>query len=448
MLDSLKERFGQKVTNCIAESNAKINTKIESLDVKICDFSQRLEDLEKKVVNSSEFISTEYVLDSLRSFYIKKPRVLVLGYYGGRNLGDELMLRSVIKRLDLSRVDLTIMLDTNLEIDVSQYAPHNVIHCPKKNDDILAIAQNYDYIVWGGGAVLDDVCYNFTYSRISLAYILLKTSAAAIRLNKKVFVLGVSTNKVLANSEMIKDLQFVAKGARFFSLRDENSLKTVKKAGIECAGIKIIDDLVIPDLPLMQYGKRADADEINVGLSFLMNDDNIEALGVYVEKTIKALLKERPSKKVNVHLIPFYSSNRFDSDEVFFRRLQDMGSLKTASEVVVHDFSDNIEELCSTITGCDLFITMRYHGALIASMLGVKTLVIDHSNQHRHYYNKLDYLQKHYCDFDKIDFDDINNQASVDLAIMKLLSQKALPYSRDKIDASKRELSKILKQIN
>ena len=91
---------------------------------------------------------------------------------------------------------------------------------------------------------------------------------------------------------------------------------------------------------------------------------------------------------------------------------------------------------------------MRYHGALVSSMLGLKTLVIDCSNQHRHYYNNLDYLEKRYCNLERLDFDKINEQSAIDSAIKKLAGQKALPYGRDKISRAEKVLEGIVKLIN
>ena len=445
MLDSAKKTLRGKIINCVDEGNSKIESELDRLKSSLADTRMLLEEVANSV--NSEHISSEYMLDSM--CVCRKPRVLVLGYYGAKNLGDELMLQSLLKRLDRKDLSITIMLDNNRNIDASYYAPFNVLHYPTKTDDILKLAQNYDYIIWGGGAVLDDAWYGFNYAKICLSYILLKASIAAIKLKKKVFVLGVSTNKTLSDGALIKDLQCVIKGAEYFYLRDENSLKTLEKAGIDCSNVEIIDDLAISDLPAARYRKSdSNNDEINVGFSFLMNGDNIEAICKCIENVIRAARKEVPNKKVVINLIPFYSSNRPDSDEMFFERLISAGSLKTADRVIVHDFPCTIEELGDIITSCDCFITMRYHGALVSSMLGVKTLVVDFSNQHRHYFNKLDYLKKHYCDFDKIDFDKISDPLSINSAIKKLLNQKASPYSRDLIDLSDKTLVKILKQIN
>ena len=445
MFDNAKRSLRGKIINCVDEGNSRIEARLKKLESSFAGIQSFLE--EAANATASEHISSEYLLDSL--CVCKKPRVLILGYYGARNLGDELMLQSLLKRLDTDKLHVTIMLENNRNIDASLYAPFNVIHYPTKTDDILKLAQNYDYIVWGGGAVLDDAWYGFTYSKICLAYILLKTSIAAIKLKKKVFVLGVSTNRVLSDKAMIKDLQQVVEGADYFSLRDENSLKTLKDAGMDCSSVKLIDDLAIPDFPVIQSKKSVSTSNgINVGFSFLMNEDNYSTLGESVGKIVKAFRKENPNKKIVIHLIPFYSSNRSDSDELFFERMQRMDSLKGANKCVIHDFPETIEELSNIILECDYFITMRYHGALVSSMLGLKTLVIDCSNQHRHYYNKLDYLEKRYCNLERLDFDKINEQSVIDSAIKKLAGQKALPYGRDKISRAEKVLEGIVKLIN
>ena len=429
MLDSTKHNFREKILKCVQEGTDGLSKRTDDLEQRINttsnDIIKKIDDTTYTITNYSvekNYISSEYILDSLCASKKNKPRVLICGYYGARNLGDELMLQSLLKKLDQKKLDITIMLAPCLETDASIYAPYNVIHYPARNDDILLLAKNYDYIVWGGGAVLDDSYYYFNYLNNALGYILIKLSLAAFQFNKKVYVLGVSTNRLLEDRVFISDLQTVIDKADYFSLRDTNSLKTLRNANLNTKKINIIDDLVISNIPTFTPTKKPNT--LCVSMTFLFDDANISKIQTFIKLAIKKLQNFDTHKKVIIHLTPFFDQG--NHDEKYFKTI--LNQLVTSNHqnttIIIDQFPDNIEKLLDIYTECDCVLSMRYHATLIASLCGIKTLSIDYGNSHRHYYNKLDYIEKHYQKFAKINFDDITNQKVVDQAINTALSQK------------------------
>lgn len=443
MLDSTKYNFREKILKCVAEGTDELSKKTDNLEQRMDEIIKKINDITYTIHDyplEKNYVSSEYILDSLYKPKTNKSRVLICGYYGARNLGDELMLQSLLKHLDQEKIDITIMLAPCLGTDASIYAPYNVIHYPTHNDDILLLAKNYDYIIWGGGAVLDDDNYYFNYLNNAFGYILLKLSLAAFQFNKKVYVLGVSTNHILQDQTFISDLQKVIDKSNYFSLRDTNSLKTLKNANINTERVNIIDDLVIPNIPTIKPIKKSDA--ICISMTFLFNNENIPKIQTFIKLAIEKLQNSDPYKKIIIHLTPFFNQDNYD-EECFKTIVNQLApSFCQNVAIIIDQFPNNIEELTSIYAECDYVFSMRYHATLIASLCGIKTLSIDYGNNHRHYRNKLNYIAEHYRKLAILDFDNITDQKAVNRAIENTLSQKTTSIKSDNY-----HFPKIVKEI-
>lgn len=424
MLDELKYQSRQKIVKCVEEGISNLNpnfNQIHEENQKLLNIASETQSNTQELRNIQriyDFVSPEYILDTIHTINSHKPRVLIMGFYGGQNLGDELMLQALLKRLQSKNVNITIMLARHLEIDASIYAPHEVIHYPTRNDDILLLAKNYDYIIWGGGAVLDDRDYHFEYLFNNLQYALLKTSLAALKFKKKNIILGVSTNRAIQDKNFIEDLQEIINKADFFSLRDTNSLQTLKNANIDTSPVKIIDDLAIPDIFAPPIKKTSNS----FGMVFIIDEQNLPKIKQFIQITITIISKQNSKSPFTFHFIPFYTHE--NSDRVYFENIAKNIQLPSNSKFTIEPFPGNMPNLINILSECKCVFSMRYHATLIATLLGIKTLSIDYSDEHVHYHNKLSYIAEHYGKFEKISFKDIDNPTKVHEAIKKTLSQK------------------------
>ena len=450
MLNSVKHNLKTKATKCIEDGTTTIHHEINNVKESINNIDQRIShtvanlqqeihDLKQELPNK-QFVSPEYILDTIKSNDSKKPRLLICGYYGARNLGDELMLQAILKRIDSTKFDITILLANHIEVDASIYAPYHVIHYPQYNDDILILAMNYDYIIWGGGAIIDDSWYSFYYSHSSLGYILLKTSLAALKSNKKVFVLGTSTNQTLEDSNFIRDLQTIILKANFFSLRDTNSLKTLQDSQIDIKKVNIIDDIAISDLPTSLPKKQSK--NLNIGLVFIFDDKNLKNITSFV-KLITIYFSDKP---VTLSFIPFFDHCNYDQKR-FQEILSSINAPKNIS-INIKPFANTMDELIQIFSQCDCIFSMRYHATLISSLCGIKTLSIDYGGEHRHYRNKLSYIKKHYNDFEVIPSSSITDKKLVFNAIEQTLTQTTHKINTQAIKSANKTLSEIITLIN
>lgn len=376
------------------------------------------------------YLSTELL--SLRKDNNKK-NLLITGYYGAQNCGDELMLEALLKTIDMNKYNIYILVLPNNEIDLAYYAPYDVVHYSRKANDCLFMSKFFDAIVWGGGAVIDDVRYKFNNGDNDLTYVAMSITKAMIKQGKDAIILGVSTNQHLEDTKMIEDLKYIIDNAKYFSLRDKNSLKTLSDAGINTDKINIIDDLALSldySLPIEKPARD------NIGLVLLINGENKEYLADFIKKLRKQY------NKSTIRLIPFLNYHNCET-----KLYTDIINQLKDPKIVIDDINFNATGVAKAFSRCDVIMSMRYHATLIAGyVLGKKVLSINYSSVHRHYVNKIKYIRSKYVKkLVEIDYTDINNVTILEEKLDELKKSKNIPASNTEITKIRDNLKQIIK---
>lgn len=415
----------------INELSRKIDCLSEKLDGYVNLLNDRFDQLR---ANQREHISLDSVvkLDD-------DSRILICGFYGARNLGDELMLETILRELDERGVRATVMLSNNYELDASYYAPHRVIYYPRKGMDIAVLAEKFDTIIWGGGAVIDDSDYCFKVDHAGLAYTLLALSKAVLKRGGNVAVLGVSTNKELNDARFVSDLNEVVGEAKYFALRDSYSLETLRNCGVEVDKIKMIDDLALGSFGFDKI-KKKQGDDVTIGIVYVMDDEKMALLCKYTSTLVRTLQEKYGKRKnINIRLIPFY--DYMDNDRKLFDVIENkcLRDLPNNIKVIKEEYVNNMKGVQEILAACDYIISMRYHATLIAGYLGANVLSIDLRKVHKHYYNKLKYIKDKYC-LELLSFDYGERESEFKKSLDKLLN---LP--RRTVD--EKELRRIVKAV-
>ena len=374
-INSLSNEYKDVESN-IKDDLLKINEQINNLNYKV-----------NSLLTNLDCVNLEYLnLDTC----VLKNKVLIVGFYGAPNLGDELMLLAILKKLSLvdNVLDITVMMSENYNFDITNYPKCKIIHYPKNIIDINTLANYYDTVIFGGGALLDDSDYNLNSNMLSLGTILINLAYRMITCKKNVILYGLSSSYELNNREYIRKLDYIASNASYFSLRDTNSLKVLNKCGINTNKIKIVHDLVY-SLDYCKYNKTLIKDgNIRVGLIYVCNKNNYNKLLELTKSVVKYFKENKQGYKIV--MIPFYEY--LNNDTSYYKKIIDI--LKDEN-VEVLEYIGNVDEIFSTISSLDVCVSMRYHGTLISNMLGVPVLNLLY-DIHRHYKNKVDYLYKNY----------------------------------------------------
>ena len=404
---------------------ANISSELEKVKAELSETKSLLKSALYNTEEERDYISPEYLAKKRSA---NKPKILICGYYGAQNGGDELMLHALLSHIDNNKFDITILLSHNYALDSSTYFPYRTIHYPKKTDDCRFLAEEFDIFIWGGGAVIDDHNYHYSGADNNLTYVEMTTSKLAIMLGKKVIVLGVSANKSINNEKFIEDLQFIIDNSTYFSLRDSNSLKSLLDCKINnLSKIKVIDDLALANKYIIK--KKATKDKkkaISLGFILILTDDNLDYLSSFVQGIINIFDEDRI---IEVNLISFFNQYRHDFDKLTILS----NKLQKRDDVIVSVVDTKLtpEGIAESLQMSDYLFSMRYHATLIAGfVLGENVISINYGDTHRHYYNKIKYIKDNYIEnLQEINYNSLSSSSTQKK--VKRLIQKSNFYTRN-----------------
>lgn len=408
-----------------------INNDIRGIKKELLEVKKKIDDILYDVEEDRSYLSRDYIcLERLPQN--NKEKILLCGYYGAQNGGDELMLRAILDNMPGDK-DVTILLSQNYGLDSIEYYPYKTIHYPKKPEDCRYLAEHFDTIVWGGGAVIDDEANRFAGAGCSLTYAEMTVSKMMLEMGKKIIALGVSANKVIRDAKTINDLSAIINGASYFSVRDKNSLKTLSDAGIDVDKISLIDDLALAN-DYDDYGYQKG----EVGIILITEDAEKTA------KIIDSIVKALRGRQATLKLISFFNLYGYDRKryEEIIKNVDVHGM-----NIEIIDTELNLSGISEVLSRCEMIISMRYHATLIGNFVyGRKMLCIDYGNMHRHYHNKNKYIKDCYVpDLATIDYEDASDEAKMRAAISRVWGQKT---KRDgcRIQSIKKNTKEIIKQ--
>lgn len=348
-------------------------------------YKQRIAQLEAQ--NAAKLFSLQRAVDE---------HILVAGFFGATNLGDELMLEALLEHIEeiRPRAQITVLISHNYNFDLTRYGRCDFIHYPSSSLEIDAIASFFDTLITAGGALIDDDKYDMYAHPMSLETILIQLSMRFNSLGKRCLLYGLSTSEKLHSQEYLHKLRRIMKDSHHFSLRDTNSQKTLAMAGIKQSPT-IVDDMVLshqaiksPPVPLQKNSRSTE-----IGLIFIYNDETLPVLTRFVEKLLSST-----SQSTTFRLIPFYDYH--DHDIHYGEKMLTTLSNK---RLKMGDKLYNFQDTTAYINAMDSIISMRYHGTLLSNALGKRTICINYTT-HSHYNNKNLYLYSHYG-FTKIMYD-------------------------------------------
>lgn len=328
--------------------------------------------LEEKWKHIKAYMNPEYLLVPRRKGF----KYLLVGFYGAVNLGDELMFQKIYRDLDPVKNDVYVLMCDNVDLNVFLYPGVNIIHYPQNKFDFNFLADVFDCVIYGGGAIIDDTKYflNDSY-KYDLGRIFIELSSAFIEKGKKVYSLGLSTNDRLTDVQYIAKLQHIIDNSTYFSVRDKYSAQILEK--LTGHQIRQINDIVLT-YKSTEFQKRP-SDKYRIGIIWICNDK----LKNQLYELVEYILSVYDLENTEIRFIPFY--DYCNCDWIFYDKLCkefDTGSFSIAD--MPHGFNEAYSEICE----CDLLISMRYHGALLGLKGGRRTLSLLYS-QHKHYYNKM-----------------------------------------------------------
>lgn len=287
-------------------------------------------------------------------------KLVISGYYGFANAGDEAMLTALLNSLRVAEPDLELTVisgDPGATRD-----SHHVASVHRFNFiEIIARLSSADMLISGGGSLLQDV----TSSR-SLFYYLTILSLGRL-LSKKVMLCAQGIGPI--NSPWLRRLTaYVCKRADYITVRDRDSLYELRRLNIPEHKIQLTADAVFTLKPGSREEGRAilksfsiPQDKFLIGLSVRSWGDDDSYL-LELAKTADLLVDRYDA---HIVLLPL----QYPADREACQFLQRCMEAKERSTVL--DAQWDTEQFLS-IVGCfDLLLGMRLHALIFAAVMGV-----------------------------------------------------------------------------
>ncbi|MGL5677075.1 MAG: polysaccharide pyruvyl transferase CsaB [Cellulosilyticaceae bacterium] len=289
-----------------------------------------------------------------------KTKVVISGYYGFNNIGDEAILYTMIEMLkkNIPNISITV-LSNNPEETEKTYQVEAI-----NRWDIRSIVKHIkgcDMVVSGGGSLLQDVT-----SWKTIPYYLGIIKLGLIYRKKVVFYSqGIGPVNKWWNKWLIKK---VASQADHIFVRESMSEKLLKEIGVTAPTSVAIDPVfgihldnqLADEMPqLVEHTKK-----IGVYLRPWKND---KAMVENVCRTLKTLINEG----YEIYMM----SMHYEQDIAIARQIAD--KLKS-DRVVVVDQSLSIDETLAYTAQFDFIIGMRLHSLIMAVAVGTPTIALSY----------------------------------------------------------------------
>lgn len=316
-----------------------------------------------------------------------RMKILIYGWYGFRNIGDELILDSIIYRLRETYRDPMIGVlccdkyETEKEHNVRAYNYFSwrnigilktmIIH-PKNMFDFLRYFFSTDMIILGGGGFLTDWGNDNLIQWLRI----LKISKL---MRKKIIVYGCGVHSISTNHGR-KLIKKYLKYADYVTLRDRKSKDILTGVLKDSSKLVVTADPAIQAAKIFKL-KQSENKKIRIGLSFNYwfnkpslpnyNINKFELLKKYINKIIAYLIEKFDA---DIILIPMQQrskcyNNEF-SDMNFYKEITDDNKFKI--EVVNDNLS--VKEVCQIFSQLTIYSGMQLHSSIISASYNIPSL--------------------------------------------------------------------------
>ncbi len=348
-----------------------------------------------------ELIKKEYSVSRMAADSIKvydwalqkNKEILISGYYGFKNSGDDALLKAIIQDLKVCRESPNIVvLSANPRETMENYRVKSINRLAPIT--ILRHMNRAEMLISGGGTLIQD-----RTSTKSLWYYLMIISAA-LKKNLKVMLYSNGIGP-LEKKKNIKATKKILDKVDLITLRDEKSEKALRDIGVDNKNVIITAD---PALDLDVADKKR-------GLEILSREEvpsGVKILGVSVRRW-QNLGSDFENE---IAAVCDYAHEKYGYYTVFLPMqasrdmaiLQNIGrKMKYKSSVIKKRYC--VEDMISVMSCFDLCIGMRLHTLIYAAVNAIPVIGLVYDPKISSF---MDYThQKHYIEVDKLSSDNL-----------------------------------------
>lgn len=310
------------------------------------------------------------------------PTVLIGGYYGAGNAGDEAILQTMIEDLRSHRSDLSLIVTSWNPQQTSRELGVLAIYW-KDINSLLDAAQRADLIILGGGGIFHDYwgLDPETYLRKGFwditAFGSLPLLARLLDIPCMIYAVGVGPFK----TELARQHTRLAfERCQVATVRDEESLEFLRRTGFDVENqdgpvVRVLPDpvfsLVTTDEDdakaaefLQQYGIGIDAQLLGISLRYWDQNGAFEEWIAAVAEGIRSYLAE--NNLAQVIMLPFQvlDATPHTNDAVVLQKLAGLLNMPKRIHLIEETLSPKL--LQALIKHCRVVLGMRLHSVIMS----------------------------------------------------------------------------------
>ncbi|MDR2089819.1 MAG: polysaccharide pyruvyl transferase CsaB [Clostridiales Family XIII bacterium] len=293
-------------------------------------------------------------------------RILLSGYYGAGNIGDESILTVVVENLRarLSGVEITV-LSQSPEATAAKHAVRSV---NRRSPAVIGEVRRCDLLISGGGSLLQDVT-----SRRSILYYL-AVMWLAFFFRKEVFIYSQGIGPIVSKRNR-RLTAWTLRRAAGIVVRDEASAELLSEIGVNREKVIVTADPVLRIRKAELAAGRAilegegfDVNGPGPAVGFAVRERR--TTGDFADELCLSIRRLRDEAGARVLLIPFHHAEDLPVIEELERRL--------AGEVLALKRKYLTDEMLSIIGNMDLLVGVRLHALIYAAVMGVPMIAVSY----------------------------------------------------------------------
>ncbi|MDF9840116.1 MULTISPECIES: polysaccharide pyruvyl transferase CsaB [unclassified Paenibacillus] len=313
-------------------------------------------------------------------------KIVISGYYGFRNSGDEAVLQSILNALQRQSEAAGIVIEpVVLSIDPeSTTATYGVksVHRMKLGEVRRAIAESAG-LISGGGSLLQDV----TSSKTIPYYLGVLKLAQWIGKPTFIYAQGVGPVNRKLFHPLIKS---VFRNCAYVSVRDEQSRSLLQSMGLNQDNIQVVPDPVMG----LELPQRAESPGVfsaetasglkTVGISIRFWEESRYELNEIAE----GLLKACAQIPFHLRFLPFHHPTDNEASRYLMEKLEkEVAAL--GGSISIREDALHPQQMLSEVAECDVLIGMRLHSLIYAAGRRVPLIGVSYDPKIDHFLERI-----------------------------------------------------------
>lgn len=285
----------------------------------------------------------------------KHKSILMSGYYGFDNSGDDAILKAIVKDFKELDKNLKITVLSNNPTKTEEMYPVQAVNRFKLGEVIKAV-KDASVFISGGGSLLQDV----TSSRSLWYYLMVMTIARIYRKPVVVYANGVGPINKKFNRFLAR---IVLNRVNLITLRDENSKEYIERMGVKHKEVYVTADPVftLEPSPKDEVERILIRENIPIGTKLIGISIREWKEAVNLEDNIVKLISYIiHNYHVGVMLIPMHYPEDLRISENVRKKVNN-------SDCYVLKEKYSVEEIMGVIKELDIMVAMRLHSLIYAA---------------------------------------------------------------------------------